>query len=461
MDSNDFAIANLDCLDDCFAETKEERDGESESSEDCLLSLLRDIKKNGVCDKDYAKFWNVTHKKNCGSAVTSTVTLDQEKGLILSGGDSKTFGNVYAENKNGVFGPVCDDNWSTNEAKVACKQLDMDFSDGIPTTRSLFGIVPSKFALDDVSCNGAEKELKNCSHATEDNCGSYEGAGVICYKKQDDPKYIVLRAADGSEAVETGGTIEGNVFARRSGDEYIGPVCDYNWQDKEARVVCKQLGYQSGQATRNSKYGDVPPVFALQGVSCNGYENDIQSCGQIYFRSHDYDYNYDYENYDPVSSYCTSVRVGAGVICSNSATTTLELQGGIIAGDEVAYGNLFATNSQGVFGPVCDDRWNSIMAKAVCTQLKFEQGFPLIHSEFGPDFTPHSMLPSSCDENAKTLSNQDCTISEYSNDTSPPFYCGPEDIAGVYCYNEKDGTGKLSSQSRRQTIQSNYPTLTL
>ena len=54
------------------------------------------------------------------------------------------------------------------------------YSSGQPTTKSHFGSVPSLFAMDDVSCFGNETSLLNCPHATVDNCGSHEAAGVIC-----------------------------------------------------------------------------------------------------------------------------------------------------------------------------------------------------------------------------------------------------------------------------------------
>ena len=34
-----------------------------------------------------------------------------------------------------------------------------------------------------------------------------------------------------------------------------GTICDSNWADNDAKVVCKQLGYQDGVAQPNSHYG--------------------------------------------------------------------------------------------------------------------------------------------------------------------------------------------------------------
>ena len=41
--------------------------------------------------------------------------------IELHGGSDSGRGNVYANNRNGYFGPVCDDGWGPNEAKVVCR----------------------------------------------------------------------------------------------------------------------------------------------------------------------------------------------------------------------------------------------------------------------------------------------------------------------------------------------------
>ena len=43
-----------------------------------------------------------------------------------------------------------------------------------------FGKVPQDFRMDDLKCTGKEKNVRECPHKRCDNCGSMEGAGVIC-----------------------------------------------------------------------------------------------------------------------------------------------------------------------------------------------------------------------------------------------------------------------------------------
>ena len=96
---------------------------------------------------------------------------------FLVGGD-ETSGNVFAINSLGIYGPVCDDLWSTADANVVCRQLG--FSSGTRYHNSHWGSVPADFAMDNVKCNGNENSLQECTYKTTDDCKASEGAGVSC-----------------------------------------------------------------------------------------------------------------------------------------------------------------------------------------------------------------------------------------------------------------------------------------
>ena len=313
---------------------------------------------------------------------------------------------------------------------MAC--IELGFNNGLKTTNSEFGAVPSTFALDNVHCDGTETELIKCTHLTTDDCSSYEGAGVICYDSTVDDIEIRDGGSKATEAADE--TLSGNLFIKNS-DGYVGPVCDFNWQNKEARVACKQLGYEDGRATINSNYGPVPPVFSMQGISCQGTESKLTDCSII-------------AAYD-LSRYCRSQNVGAGVICSRKTNMLeIELQGGIFDQKaSVSFGNLIVRNENDILGPVCDDRWTESGADAACKQLYFENAIHLVHSQFGPNSDDHSMLVGSCSSSATKLTTDEnqCSITHFDSNTdflNVIFYCGPEDIAGVYCFNKTTESSK-------------------
>ena len=66
------------------------------------------------------------------------------------------------------------------QANVVCRQLG--FSNGAisSTCCSPYGQVPTSFSYDEVLCAGTEATLNSCPHQNTHDCGSYEGAGVVC-----------------------------------------------------------------------------------------------------------------------------------------------------------------------------------------------------------------------------------------------------------------------------------------
>ena len=117
------------------------------------------------------------------STPTPTTTTDYRLHVELQGGSvgpSEAYGNVFAVNSGGFFGPVCDDSWGSNEANVVCRQLGFTYGDAFPNSH--WGSVPSTFSMDNVGCTGDEMYLQDCDYSPSDDCGGGEGAGVHCYR---------------------------------------------------------------------------------------------------------------------------------------------------------------------------------------------------------------------------------------------------------------------------------------
>jgi hypothetical protein len=96
-------------------------------------------------------------------------------------------GNLFVDGR-----PVCDDMFGPEDALVACRSSlsrvttlhrTLGFESGQATVLSHFGLVPSDFGMDNVACEGEELDIRDCPHIGlgEENCGSHEGAGVICF----------------------------------------------------------------------------------------------------------------------------------------------------------------------------------------------------------------------------------------------------------------------------------------
>ena len=57
-----------------------------------------------------------------------------------------------------------------------------------------------------------------------------------------------------------------------------GTVCDYGWDQVDAIVVCRQLGYQRALPTNNSRFGDGEGPILLENVRCNQIHSNLSQC---------------------------------------------------------------------------------------------------------------------------------------------------------------------------------------
>ena len=73
-----------------------------------------------------------------------------------------------------------------------------------------------------------------------------------------------------------------------------GTICDDGWDFRDARVVCRQLGYRDAVAAPLfAHYGQgTGPIF-LDGVHCTGTELDIFMCLHYGVGVHDCDHSED------------------------------------------------------------------------------------------------------------------------------------------------------------------------
>ena len=61
-----------------------------------------------------------------------------------------------------------------------------------------------------------------------------------------------------------------------------GTVCDDGWDDTDAGVVCRQLGFgSSGTAIGSAGFGQGSGTILLSNVSCDGDESILARCGHL------------------------------------------------------------------------------------------------------------------------------------------------------------------------------------
>ena len=148
----------------------------------------------------------------------------------------------------------------------------------MPVVRSGLGSPPNRsIFLDNVVCTGGESNLTECGHTTISNCDRSEEAGVRCegiftsiiiiYKNT----FFYISAAscrEGDVRLGIGNFTEFYISINNYDDFYFikdelargrievcingiyGTICDENWVNEDASVVCSQLGF--------SRYGVLP-----------------------------------------------------------------------------------------------------------------------------------------------------------------------------------------------------------
>ena len=88
-------------------------------------------------------------------------------------------------------------------------------------------------------------------------------------------------------------------------DEW-GTVCDDGWNDHDAKVVCRSLGYTHGVAMTDNEYGPGTGTIWLSRVQCNGDEWFLDEC-----RANELGDN-DCEHWEDAGVICSWVLPGKG-----------------------------------------------------------------------------------------------------------------------------------------------------
>ncbi|XP_065830758.1 scavenger receptor cysteine-rich domain superfamily protein-like [Oscarella lobularis] len=121
-------------------------------------------------------------KGRCSSSSYVAGVICKES-IRLVGGSGPHEGRVEV-NYNNQWGRVCQRYWDLNDAHVVCRQLGFTRAQRY-TTGSTFGSTSITMWMDEVRCNGNEKQLQDCSFDGWGNynyyCTRYQyNAGVVC-----------------------------------------------------------------------------------------------------------------------------------------------------------------------------------------------------------------------------------------------------------------------------------------
>uniref|UniRef100_A0A4W2FCH4 T-cell differentiation antigen CD6 n=1 Tax=Bos indicus x Bos taurus TaxID=30522 RepID=A0A4W2FCH4_BOBOX len=188
------------------------------------------------------------------------VNCTDKRDLKLVGGGSPCEGRVEML-EHGQWGSVCDDTWDLEDAHVVCRQLGCGWAvQALPGLH--FAPGQGRIHWDQVNCTGLETYLWHCPGLPGNGyCGHKEDAGVVCSEHQS------WRLTGGTDPCE--GQVE--VYFRG----VWNTVCDSEWYDSEANVLCQDLG--CGTVARVPK-GLPHSLSGKMFYSCKGKESTLSKC---------------------------------------------------------------------------------------------------------------------------------------------------------------------------------------
>ncbi|XP_052276945.1 deleted in malignant brain tumors 1 protein-like isoform X3 [Dreissena polymorpha] len=345
-----------------------------------------------------------------GSANCDDAGVTCLKSVMLTRGDYKSHGAVEV-NMNNHWGLVCNKDWDQKDVDVVCRQLG--FETGFPLHNAPYGYIKAPGTMEAVQCNGNEKKITDCPHNIPyvSMC-SMDYAAAACFNRSTLEKYSVPSFSIAGN--RTLGVVEVSYL------NITGRVCSEGWDDLDATVLCKQLGFYYGQAYSHYKWstgrGENAPFWTSQ-VNCSGKETSLDLCPMV--------------KYGQVQD-CPS-RNYAGVLCYQKYGVDIRIMGG---GNE--YGRV-EISVDGVWGTVCNRYWDLNDAKVLCRSLGYKTGYPLYTGKFGPP--PDKIYAANLHCNGSEDSLRNCSHEGF--EPSPTdSNCDHSKDAAVNCYNSvKLGSG--------------------
>ncbi|XP_071503568.1 neurotrypsin-like [Diadema antillarum] len=309
----------------------------------------------------------------------------------LVGGEDDTQGRVEIY-YSGQWGTVCDDWWDIVNANVVCRMLGFEGALRYSCCAE-YGQGSGPIYLDNVECNGTEKNLADCQHNGYEthNCKHIEDVGVKCIPTADTGQVRLVGGEDDTQ---------GRVEFYYNGQ--WGTVCDDLWDIEDANVVCQMLGFEGGSNySCCAGYGQGSGPILLDDVECNGTERNLADCQHNGYKTHDCSHSED-----------------VGVEC----IPTVRLVGG---GDETQ--GRVEIYYDGQWGTVCDYSWSIENSNVVCRMLGFEGALDYsCCAMYGQGSGPILLENVQCDGTESNLA--DCRHHEYG---APD--CGHHQDVGVEC----------------------------
>lgn len=216
-----------------------------------------------VCDDD----------PDCPDASDDRSELCEDVGVVrLADGNTPLdvpgmAAGIVLVKRRGVWGTICDDGLRDADAKVLCRGLGYVGGWAVPFYVGYLGEDAAPSVLSRPRCTGDEQWVGACP-------GVAWNAGICRTQKYD----LGIACSKGGVGVRVAGgrpRAGGRLEVRLPGFEWAS-VCDAGFDDLDAQVVCRTLGYE-GEAIATRGADTSGPVWNV-ALDCTGAETRLDEC---------------------------------------------------------------------------------------------------------------------------------------------------------------------------------------
>ncbi|XP_047496105.1 neurotrypsin-like isoform X3 [Penaeus chinensis] len=223
----------------------------------------RCIPRSYVCDDD----------PDCADASDDRSELCKDVGVVRLVDGNKPLNvpgmaaGIVLVKRRGVWGTICDDGLRDADAKVLCRNLGYTGGWALPFYVGYLGENSASSVLSRPECVGDERWVGACP-------GAVWSAGICRTQKFD---LSVLCSEGGVDVRVAGGRPRagGRLEVRLPGSDWAS-VCDAGFDDLDAQVVCRTLGYE-GEAVATRGADPPGPVWNV-ALDCTGAETRLHQC---------------------------------------------------------------------------------------------------------------------------------------------------------------------------------------